>query len=743
MNTERLAFALERLEGGDWARFERFASQYLVFDYPTLRTVASPSGDLGRDSELFSPDGDPAVLLQYSVSKDWASKIRSTAKRVREGFAGAKVLVYVTNQRIGAQGDALKMELRKEFKLLLDVHDCNWFLDRLSTSSERAAVAKQLVADVVDPYLAGRDIVESKSPALTEIESKAAVLYLQLQWEDDSRAKGLTKVSYDGLVKSVLRQTNSSNRVKKQFVRESIRKLLPNHPQETVDFNVNAALERLDKKAIRHWRDTEEVCLTHDETIKVNDALARKELKSKSLDDEIVRILNEYFQAPVSDSNASALRIRTRRILDRFLLRKGEEFAAAVALDQCVAIKDDSLDVLVSNDFGMNQDTTDLGAEAVAAVRSTLTEVLQRSNPTVHQYLREIADGYTLFAFLRSVPDVQKAVQKIFRDGIIWLDTSVLLPVMAETLLYPDEQIVTKLLNAAGDAGIELRVTSGVIEEIERHVNRCITYVRAQTGAWVGGVPFLYAMFAFSGQTLDAFEPWVRYFCDKRQPKEDIAEYLLEEWGIKIEDLTELVDETPVELRWEVDRIWREAHEARRKNIIADYDDYVIDRLVKHDVECYLGVLAKRKGMPHTGLGYIHWWLTLDKTVRDFEEKLKESLGPTAPSAPVISPDFLADYLAVGPNRGLMSKATEATLPVAMFDMLPDHLPTELLEIADGVRKECGSIDGRLMRRKLRDVVEDLKRTKGPISKGGFAAVREKIERAFKARPTLPLVRRA
>jgi hypothetical protein len=644
--------------------------------------------------------------------------------------------VYVTSQQIGAQADSLKTELRKGPKLILDIHDRGWFVDRLSTSPERTKVAEQLVAEVADPYLAGREIVESKSPALTAFESKAAVLYLQLQWEDDSREKGLTKLSYEALVKSVLRETNSERRVTKQFVRESIHKLLPHHPQQLVDLNVNAALERLDKRSIRHWQANDEVCLTHEETIKANEGFARKEIKSRALDDEIVRTLNDYFENPLSEPHATALSIRVRRILDCFLLRKGEEFAAAVALDQCVAMRDDSLDVLVANDFAKTDDTTKLGAEAIAAVRSTLTEVLQRSNVKVQQYLREMADGYTLFGFLRAVPDVQNAVRKVFRDGIIWLDTTILLPVLAETLLYPEEQIVTKLLRAASDTGMELRVTSGVIEEIERHINRCITYVRGQTGAWIGGVPFLYAMFAFSGQAADAFIPWVAFFCDKRHPREDIAEYLSEEWGVKIEDLTELVEETPEGLRWEVDRIWREAHEARRSSSLADFDNFVIDRLVKHDVECFLGVLAKRKAVPNGGLGYIHWWLTLDKTVRDFEQKLKESLGPTAPSAPVISPDFLADYLAVGPNRSQLSKVTESTLPVAMFDMLPDHIPVELLAIADDVRRECGTIDVRLMRRKLRDVVEDLKSRKGPLSRGGFAVVRQKIEGAFKARAT-------
>jgi hypothetical protein len=223
MNTRRFSFALERLQPGDWARFESFASQFLVFDYPKLRTVAAPSGDLGRDSELFSPEGDPSVFLQYSVRADWRSKIRETAKRLNENFKDAAVLIYVSNQQIGAEADAIKKELRKTHKLTLDVHDRNWFVERLATDDNRGKVAEQLAMDVVDPYLAGKGVVESIAPSLTAFESKAAVLHLQLQWEDDSRERGLTKMSYEALVKSVLRETSSERRIKKQAVRDAVR----------------------------------------------------------------------------------------------------------------------------------------------------------------------------------------------------------------------------------------------------------------------------------------------------------------------------------------------------------------------------------------------------------------------------------------------------------------------------------------------------------------------------------------
>jgi len=47
MNTKRFAFALERISPNEWALFEKFASQFLVPDYPGLRTAATASGDLG------------------------------------------------------------------------------------------------------------------------------------------------------------------------------------------------------------------------------------------------------------------------------------------------------------------------------------------------------------------------------------------------------------------------------------------------------------------------------------------------------------------------------------------------------------------------------------------------------------------------------------------------------------------------------------------------------------------------
>ena len=144
MQRERLQLALERLHPGQWRLFEEFASTFLSTQYPNLRTVASQSGDQGRDAELFSYDGRIQTILQYSVSQDWKSKIRKTANRISEILPETRILIYVTNQSILSSADPIKNELLEKYGLVLDIHDAAWFLDRFKEDERRESVSEDL-----------------------------------------------------------------------------------------------------------------------------------------------------------------------------------------------------------------------------------------------------------------------------------------------------------------------------------------------------------------------------------------------------------------------------------------------------------------------------------------------------------------------------------------------------------------------------------------------------------------------
>ena len=99
-----------------------------------------------------------------------------------------------------------------------------------------------------------------------------------------------------------------------------------------------------------------------------------------------------------------------------------------------------------------------------------------------------------------------------------------------------------------------------------------------------------------------------------------------------------------------------------------------------------------------------------------------------------MSPDFLANYIAMGPTRSRVSKETESGIPVAMLEVLPTHVPAELIQIADSIRKDVAQSNERLVRRKLRDALDVVRRRPGEFTAGGFAKIRDNIERALKNR---------
>jgi hypothetical protein len=172
VSPQRLELALKMLRPTDWERFERLASAFLASEWPEIRTVAAAGGgDDGRDAELFSPSGATNVVIQYSVRVDWVAKINQTVVRLKKTMPDSKILVYVSNQTIGAKADESKKELLEQ-GIFLDVRDQSWFLERLNTDSNRTAAATELARVIVDPFLESKGIISSGTSALSGQEAR-------------------------------------------------------------------------------------------------------------------------------------------------------------------------------------------------------------------------------------------------------------------------------------------------------------------------------------------------------------------------------------------------------------------------------------------------------------------------------------------------------------------------------------------------------------------------------------------
>ncbi|EIR5747292.1 hypothetical protein LW997_004886, partial [Escherichia coli] len=247
MNRDQFSISLSNLKKSDWERFEELSSSFLSVEFAGLRTMASPSGDGGRDSEIFNPNGVSHIAIQYSVTDNYEDKIKRTVKKLKDNFKEVTLVIYCTNIVIGAKGDKIKAACMLD-NIYLDIRDANWFLERFESDEVYSVAAKRLFDAVGRPVLEDLKLIETEPNKLSSVEAKAALTFLGLQWSNEDNGKGLTKIAFESLVRAALRNTNSSNRMKRVDIHKTIMNYLPTTNKEDIVKYADAALSKLVNK---------------------------------------------------------------------------------------------------------------------------------------------------------------------------------------------------------------------------------------------------------------------------------------------------------------------------------------------------------------------------------------------------------------------------------------------------------------------------------------------------------------
>jgi hypothetical protein len=731
----RFELALKSTDDRHWQQFESLSDAIMATEFPTLVPMAAKAGDGGRDAALKRPEDSETVCLQYSVTPSWDSKIRRTVHRLEQTNPDVAVLVYVSPAEIGADADDLRTWCRGR-NIHLDVRDGSWLLSRCGTSPA-AHEAATWYADYVLKYVLPERTTASAGASLTGEESQSALVYLVLQRRDDDADRNLTKLCYDALVRASLRGTDSNNRIPRAELHERVITLLPSHQPDEVRLYVDRALGRMEKGAVRHWKKEDEYCLSYEEISRTREEQSEVFLLDDELREKIaaiIRAVADPLGINLGTMNMDDACRRCRRVLERYLFMRGESFVRSLEVGQASLLAREDLETVATEDLSRHPDSSSLRGHVVDLTIAVVERLLDapEADEQIRAYLQAIADAYTLFAFLRESPNVQSAVEKLFSNGDIWLDTSAVLPVLAETLLDPPSRRYTHLLLAMVEAGAKLHVTHGVLEEVNKHIDNSLLAYRLAS-SYRGRTPFLLSAYIWSGAESGGFTAWIDEFKGGARPIEDLQMFLEDEFNILTTDLLADVDALEDELVWHATSVWEDIHNRRRTRVAGEtIDPGVLDQLVQHDVECFLGVIARRDGEQiDNPFGYSSWWLTLDRKAFTAAAAVKDRSGYEVDS-PVLSFDFLTFYLAVGPaRRSLRSGISQ--LPLIGDMPVLDELPETLLSAAEQVRSSMRGQSERVIRRRIRDHLDSEKIRNQGDGRTTFDTLQADIEQALKA----------
>lgn len=711
MSTSRARFqlALKQLKSSQWEEFERLCSVFLASEFSGLRTMASPGGDRGRDAELYSSQGISHVMFQYSVRSEWKQKINETIARIDQEFPNVSQLIFLSNQEIGAAADDVKSEAIGKGKFI-DVRDRSWFLERMDLDDSRRAAAAELARLVVDPFLETSGII-TNAPGIAGQQARTALLYLEMQNKDEGAEKGLTKLSFEALVRCALRGTSSASKKNREQVYQEVHSMLPQHSVSQLKPYIDSAIIRLSKKTIKHHQKEDEFHISYEEVEATKDRVAE------------LSLLNDAFQADVEemlarDNMVSVAKYEeitslVRKCIELYFYRLGEEFAQAMTRDSVPPMHADMIENICSEISPLGNVYS--GRRWMDFLGTLTKRLLNTPSESTTELLRLLSTSYTLFSFLSAVPDVQKATKKLFERGTIWLDTSVVLPVVAEQAAPEDMRPFTSLMTNLVRAGTKLNVTEGVLEEVERHINLCRTYVRSHD--WRGRVPYVFSRYVETGRPLNGFPTWLETIVGDHRPIDDIADFFSDVAGIEVE-ATASLDALDQEVVRSVREYWKEVQERRRSEEGFSLTAY---RLAEHDSENYLAALAQRRRSPGASvLGYSCWLLTLDSAAWFLFDKMDVEVRQSIKHPPLISLDFLLKYLAFGPRRDQIDTTAKGFSRI-FTPSIYESIPVELINVAEQVRKDNSGLPERIIQRRIRDELDKQKMSAGVAQKAGLS----------------------
>lgn len=712
-----IGYILERIPNG--SIFEKFGQQFIAAQTNSLDFIpvgGTRDGGIDGLEYTWTISGRPnKTIYQFSIQDSPRTKIRNTLERLKQSVPDCKRVYYVTNQIVRDQNELIDNAF-DDYGVSLTINDKAWFEAHVNSSPQTINVFRRMEQQHFHAYERSNTIIssfDSKDPRI--------YVFLRQQIENKSRDYGgkttvhLDEILMDSLILVALEGTDPEKGILRS--REEIQKRI----LEITDINASWVIEILPRRLkalsdkptrrIRHHKKVDQYCLPYE----TRSEITERNIADHALHDHFTKSVGALLEDRLNEEDINIRSFKPVElaldILRELFHKQGLEFAQFVSTGDGGVLIDQSLDEIVRQKII----SVGIPPKVRNAIQFILLEVFRQViyNGDEHQkeYLAKLSNTYNMLFLLQIDPTLARYFEHVAADLRIYVDSSILIPAMAEYFLEPHNQRYTILLRHARDAGISILVNSYVIGEIENHIRNMKTIFLTEYESredlfndrmsviFVEEILIRAYFYAKLNGQITNFREFIEEFVSWRMYGDMRGELILwleDQFGVQFVENEIKLDPEAVEQLTQALAPLKANDEKRART----------------DAKQLLTIYELRKEnneSSRTGIfGYSTWWLTSDVTSQIAFQRIASAKQNGA--SPYIRADYIYNYISLAPSKKHVDAIYQKMFPTLLGVNISFYVPSE---VASYIRKLFNDyqqiVDKPRFRAKLREFIHYLK----------------------------------
>lgn len=699
--------------------FEEFAKQFVAASQDSLDFVpigGTHDGGIDGLECTWSPAGRvKKTVYQFSIESDSHAKIRRTLKRLKETVPDCRQLYYATNREVRDQHRLIDQVI-DEFELQLTIFDVQWFCVHINNSPKTIDVFRRFEQQHIHAYERSSKFIET-----FDLKDPRIYVYLRQQIESrhvvyrDSQSVYLDEILMDSLILFALEGTDPNNGMLRS------RQEIENRILEITDLKkawisdlLPKRLAILSKKPrrIHHHRQEDRYCIPYETRLEIAERNMVDHELMEHFQKTLSVLLDDTFRWEQLGTSAVKPIDLAMRVLHGLFYKQGLEFAQFVSTGDRGIFIDQALNEIIQEKISESGIPVRNREDVRLALLEVFRQLVYKGDEKQKEFLYKLSMTYNMLFLLQIDPTLAKYFDRIAGELRIYVDSSILIPAMAECFLESHNQRYTNLLRSARDAGIMILVNNYVLKEIEMHLrnakyiykrdyeNNEDLYENIDCLILIDQILIRAYFYIKNEKGFTGFQEFMEHFVSwgmHGDVRGELVLWLEDQFGIRYIEKDVEIDLAEVERLTQAltpKKINRDSNRART------------------DAKQLLTIYKLRKDNNETSetgiFGYKTWWLTSDVTSqRAFQEIADQGENTTTP---YIRADYIYNYISLAPSKKHVDGIFQQMFPTLLGVNVSFHVP---LEITEEIRQLLQDYDKAVntprFRAKLRELLHYLK----------------------------------